>query len=96
MQLEARWAAGADDLDVFPEHALRLTGSQRLHRGLFDREPSGEVRSRVAALGTIRNLTGREHAVQEPSAVLVEQLRDAGDVGGVDADAEDVHDRSTA
>ena len=47
-------------------------------------------------LRTIGNLAGSEHAVQESFAVALEHVGDARDVGGVEADAEDVHDRTTA
>jgi hypothetical protein len=89
-------SAAAHDFDVLPEHAVRLTGPERLHRRFLRGEAAGEVRSRVPALGTICNLTRCKHALQETLAVAVEQVSDTRDIGGVQADAEDIHDRTTA
>jgi hypothetical protein len=96
VQLQARWAGMPDDLDVLPQDAVGLARAERFHRGFLDREAARQVRSRIPSLGTIGDLTGREHTVQEALAVAFEQLRDSGNVGGVEADAEDVHDRTTA
>lgn len=96
VQVKPWRAPEANDFDVFPEHALRLTGAKRLHGRLLDRKSPGQMRSRIPTLGTISNLTGSKHPVEESFTVAVEQFGDTGNVGGVEADAKDVHDRTTA
>ncbi len=91
-----RRSATADDFDVLPQHAARMAGAERFHRRFFRRESSSQMRSGVPPLGTIGNLAGGEHALQEAIAVTFEHLCKAGNVGGVEPDAEYVHDRSTA
>ena len=34
------------DLDVAPQHALRMAGAERLHRRFFRRKPAGKVNRR--------------------------------------------------
>jgi hypothetical protein len=96
VKLQAGWTAASHDLDVLPQDALRLTGAERFHRGLLRGEAPREMWSRIPALGTIGNLTGSEHAVQESVAIAFEDVGDTGNVGGVETYAEDVHDRTTA
>ena len=63
-----------EHLDVLPEHAARVPGSERLHRRLFRREASGQVRHGIAAPRTIGNLAVGEDAAQESVAVALERL----------------------
>jgi hypothetical protein len=96
MQLQPRWTSAAHDLDVLPEHAARMARAQRLHRRFLGRESAGEMGSWVPPLGTIRNLPSGKHALQKALAVAFENFRESGDISGVEADAEDVHDPATA
>ena len=57
VQPQLRRTAGANDLDVLPEHAARVPGAERLHRGLFRREPAGQVRHGVSVPRTIGDLS---------------------------------------
>jgi hypothetical protein len=83
-------AAAAGDLDAFPEHTARMSGSQGLHGRLFRREPCGKRGCRVALGPAVRYLSRGKDAVDEPLAVPLDSVRDAIDVGGVDAGANDV------
>ena len=38
-----------EHLDVFPQHAARVAGAERFHRGFFRGEPAGEARERDRA-----------------------------------------------
>ena len=91
VQEQPRWPAAAHDFDILPEHAARVTCSERLHRRFFGGETAGEVRGGVPPLGTIGNLPGGEHALQEALAVSFEHVCEPGDIGGVEPDAENVH-----
>ena len=96
VQFETRRTAAADDLDILPEHALRLAGPEGFHRRFLRGKAAREVRGRVPPLGTIGNLARCEDAVQESLAVALEHVGDARDVGGVEADTKDIHVRATA
>ena len=96
MELQARWSSASDDLDVSPEHAARVAGAKCLHGRLFCRETARQMRGRVSPLGTIGNLSGGEHALQEAFAVSFENRCHTRDVGGVETNTEDVHDRAPA
>lgn len=73
-----------------------MTRTERLHGRFFGRKAPGEVRSRVSPASTIGNFTGRKHTLQESIAIPFEDFGEAGNVGGVEPDAEDVHDSATA
>lgn len=91
LQLQVRRPTAPNDLDVFPHDAARLSGAERLHGRLFDREPAGQVRNRVPALCTIGNLAVGEDAAQETIAVSFEKVSHAMQIRRVDSDANDVH-----
>lgn len=96
MELQPWRSAAPDDLDVPPDDAARVTRPERFHRGLLRREAAREVRSGVAPPATIGNLAVREDPSQEALAVAVENFSHAWNIGGVQPDAEDVHDRAPA
>ena len=91
MQPELRRPKRAEHLDVLPQHAARMAGSERFHRGFLRGKPSGEMGHRVAALRTISNLPIREYTAQEPLSVSVIRASDAWDVGDINAQSEDRH-----
>ena len=92
MQLQLRWTAGpADDFDIAPQHALRMAGPERLHRGFLRREPSREVNRGIPPAHAVRNLRFREDATGESFAVTFDSRSDARDVGRVEAQSDDGH-----
>jgi len=91
VQEQLRWTAVPHDLDVLPEDAAGVPRAERFHGRLFGGEPSSQVRRGVAAPRTISNLARREHALQEAVTITLENRGEPGNVGRVEADAEDVH-----
>ena len=77
--------------DVLPQHAARMPGAERLHARFLRGEPAGEVRGRIPAPRTISNLPFGEDSLQKAVAVALQHVRDAGDVGRVEAQPDDVH-----
>ena len=73
-----------------------MAGAERLHRRFLRGKSPCEVRCRVPAASTIGNLTGRKHALQKTITKAFEDFGEAGNVGGVEPDAEDIHDSATA
>ena len=96
VELQARRSATSDHLDVFPEHAPRVTRAERFHRRFLCGKAAGEMWGRVSPLGTIGNLAGGEDASQEAFAVSFEHCCDARDVGCVKTNTENIHARATA
>ena len=94
VQLQLRRTAAADHLDVAPEHALRVAGAERFHRRFFRGEPPGEMDGRHAAAHAVRDFALGEDAAEKPVAVALDRVGDAADVGGVEAETDDVwHDQ---
>src|SRR5262245_44165211 len=77
VELEPRRAAAADDLDVAPEHALRVPGAERLHRGFLGCEPASEVNLRLAAPQAVRRFVLGEDTMDEAVAVALDGRGDA-------------------
>lgn len=96
VQHETRRSAATDDLDVPPDDTPRVSSSQRFHGGFLGREPACEVWGGISAPRTISDLIVREDATKEAVAVALEYLGDAWNVGGVDSDSENIHDRTSA
>lgn len=96
VKLQPRWTTAADDLDVLPQDAARVAGAEGLHRRFLGRKSTGQMRSGISAASTIGNLASSEHALQEAIAIALEHLGEAGNVSGVETDAENVHDLATA
>jgi hypothetical protein len=92
MELQPRWSSTSDDLDISPQHAARVAGAKRFHGRFLCRKAARQMRGRVSALGTIGNLAGGEHALQEAFAVSFENRCHTWDVGGVETNTENVHD----
>jgi hypothetical protein len=88
---QLRRSAGANYFNIAPEDALRMPRAERFHRRLLRRETAGKVRRGIAAPRGIRNLALGKDAVQKPIA----EPRDGGfnsiDLGGIHADADNIH-----
>ena len=91
MKQEPRRPASADNLDIPPEHALGVSGSEGFHGRFLRRKPAGEVDDRIVTPCTVRDLPIGEDAVREPLAVASEGGGDAGDVGSIEPQTDDVH-----
>jgi len=96
VQPQLRRSGQADHFDVLPEHAARMTGPQRFHGRFFRGESSCEMRNRIAAPGTISDLPIGEDTPQEAVAVPLEGRANAGNIGGVESESENVHDLASA
>jgi hypothetical protein len=88
---QLRRTACADDLDIAPQHALRMTGPERFHGRFLCCKSAGQMRGRIPATLCVRNFSGREDAIQEAIAVSREYLFDPIDFGCVEPNADDVH-----
>ena len=73
-----------------------MPGAERLHRRFLGGKARGETGNGIALTGTIGNLGGGEHALKEAIAVAREDVPDPRNVGRVEAEADDAHDRSQA
>ena len=89
MQLQLRWTATPDDLDVPPQHALRMAGAERFHRRLLGGKPAGKMNGRHPAPLAVSDFAVGEDSSQEPVAVTRDGVGDARDVGGVEAESDD-------
>ena len=90
VQRELRRAAAPDDLDVAPQHPVRMPGAERLHRRFFRGKPAGKVNRWNLAAGAVGHFALGEHAPQEPLAVSLDRVGDAGNIRGVEAEPENV------
>jgi hypothetical protein len=92
LQLQLRRPAGpADDLDVTPQHALRVAGAERLHRRFLGREPAGKMDRRMAAAHAVRDFAVGEDAPSESIAVALERRGDARNLRGIESQTDDGH-----
>ncbi len=69
-----------------------MPGAERFHRCFLRREPAGEVRNRITPARTISNLAVGEDPPEEAIPIFRIGRCDAGDVGGVQPEPDDVHD----
>jgi polyphenol oxidase len=77
------------DFDIFPLHAGRPTGAERLERGLFGSEPSRKVDERICALRAVRLFTFRIYSIDEAVAELFQGLPYSIVLHDVDAQTND-------
>lgn len=92
VQLELRRTARlADDLDVAPQHALRVAGAERFHRGFLRGEAAGEVNRGIAAAHAVCDFAFGEYAVRKTIAVAVDGGGDAGNFRGVEPESNNGH-----
>ena len=98
MKPQLRRSPMAHHLDIAPEHPLRVARAERLHRGLFRREATGKMGSRVTTPRGIRDLTVGEDPPHESVAVSRDHCLDAIDFGRIHADPDNIrgHDAAQA
>ncbi len=98
MKPQLRRAMVPHYLYVAPQHALRLARTKCFHRRFLRREPSREVRRRVAAACCVLDLPIREDTPQKAIAVAFDRRLDARDVGRIQANADNIcrHDVTKA
>ncbi len=93
VQRELRRAAAAHDFDVAPQNAARVAGAERFHRCFLRGEAAGKMDGRNAATEAVIEFAGREDALQKAVAVPVDRIGNPVDIGGVQAQTDDVcHD----
>jgi hypothetical protein len=90
VQLELRWSAVPDDLDVTPEHTLGIAGAEGLHGGFLRREPTGKMNRWRSAARAVGYFAVSEHAAHEPVAVTLDDVGDSMDIRGVQPESDDV------
>jgi hypothetical protein len=96
VQHEAWRAPSPDDLDVFPENTVGVPGAEGFHRRFLCGKPAGEVRCGVPTPRTISNFIVGKDATKETVAVTLEHVGDPWNIGGVDSNSENIHDRTSA
>lgn len=90
VKLQLRWPPAPDDFHVAPEHLLRVTGSERFHRGFLCREAAGKMNRRITSPLAIGDFAVGEDTVQETVPVSGDCRGDARDIGGIEAKTNDV------
>jgi len=75
----------SDHLDITPQHALRVSGSQRFHRGFFRREPSGKMNRGISAAHAVCDFALGEDSMGELLVVSFDRRRDSGNVSRVES-----------
>src|SRR5688500_12233811 len=84
MEAQLRRAARfSDDLNIAPEYALGVAGTQGFHGGFLRGEPSRKVGRGVPAPGRIGNFAFGKDPPQESIAVLCDRRFDAIDFSGI-------------
>ena len=96
VQPQLRGAGHPEYLDVFPEHASRVTSAERFHRGFLGGESAGEMGDGVSTPRTIGNLAFGEDAAQKTIAVAFERRTDARNIGGVESKSKNIHASASA
>ena len=89
VEFELRRAVSTHDFDVAPPHLLRVSGAERRDRRFLRGEASGKMNSRLATALALRDLPRREDPLDETFALAPTHADDAGDVRGIDAEADD-------
>ena len=95
VKLQLRRSAAPYHFDVAPEHLLSVTGAERFHRRFLCREAPGKMDRRVPPALAIGDFAVGEDAAEETVSVTFDCCRDARDIGGIEAKANDVrHSRN--
>lgn len=89
VEFELRRAVRTHDFDVAPPHLLSVSGAERLYRRFLRGEGSGKMNSRLATALAVHDLPLRDGTLDETFAVAFNRADDAGDVRGIDAEADD-------
>src|SRR5262249_8682417 len=90
VELQLRGAGSAHHFEMTPQHAIRMSGTQRFHSGFFRSEAGSEIDCRHAVTPAIRDLIVGEDAAHKTLAVAVDRGGDTLDVGRVDSNPDDV------
>lgn len=85
-----RPSRGAHDLDIAPEHALRMPGAERFHRRFFGGKPASEMGRRIAAARGVGDFPVGEDAAQESITVSRNRGFDAIDFGRIHTDTDNI------
>src|SRR5688572_16893405 len=86
-----RSARAAHDLNTAPEHAARVTRSERLHCRLLGCKPRGKRRGGVTLSATVRHLFVCEHTTYEPLAVALDRKGNPLNLGRIQAGPYNFH-----
>src|SRR5438552_19083129 len=89
VKLQLRRTTAPDNLEIAPQHALRVAGAERFHAGFLGGEPACKMNGGHAAARAIRDFAVGEYAAQKPISVPLDDVRNAVDVGWREADADD-------
>ena len=89
VELEPRRTTVAHHFDALPEHVLRVTGSERFHRGFLRSKSSGKMNRRFPPPHAVGDFALGEDALDEAIAVPLDCGDNAGNVSGVDAKPDD-------
>ena len=90
VQLQLRRPAAPHDLDVAPQHALRMAGAERLHGCFLGREAAGKMNCRHAPSTAVGHFVLGEDAMHEAVAVALDGLGNARNISGIDPQSNDV------
>lgn len=90
MEHQAGRPVAANNLDVSPQHVVGVARTEGLHRCFLSRESSGEMDGRIVTPCTVGDLATCEHAVRKPIVIARDGGGDAGDVGGIESQTDDV------
>ena len=88
---QLRGTSGADDLDIAPDHALRMSRTEGLHGRFLGREACGKVGCRVPAPCGVGDLARRKHAFEETIAKPCNREFNAVDLRRVEPETDNVH-----
>src|SRR5262245_37577644 len=77
VKLQPRRAMAADYFDASPEHALRMSGAERLHGCLFGRKARRKRGCEIALPAAIRDLSFGKHPTNETIAVAGNRFANA-------------------
>jgi len=92
MQLKFRRAARlAHDLDIAPEHTLRVPGAKRFHRGFLGREPARKMDGGIVPAHAIRHFRLGEDPMGESLAVTFDGRGDTRNICSVESQPDDRH-----
>jgi YfiH family protein len=94
VELETRRAAAPHHFDAAPQHILRVSGAEGLHRRFLRREASGKMNGWVPSLHAVRDFAVREDPLNEPLAVALDGGGNSRNVRSVNAESNDCRHHS--
>ena len=96
MKPQDRWAILANHLDVSPADAVTVARAERLHCGFLGGEAPREMDGRGMSSPAVRDLLVREHSVEEPFAMPLDDVGNATDIRGVEPEPDDLRHAPSA